>query len=392
MSNYFINRHVGQVSWPETFHYPASTYLPACKEWRHTITFDVFIVSLGTASPERSYSQTECWEALCRAPQFHFLKDDSRGILKKVLLGKNGIERRFLALEKLEDAFQLTPDAQHARFFSNAAGLAASAGRRALEKINLSPESVDALIISTCTGYVCPGLTSHVSELLNLRPDTFCLDLVGQGCGAAMPNLRTAEALLALNRCQTVLSICVEVCSAAMYLDDDPGVLVSACLFGDGAAAVVLRSRPQPGERRIEWKAADSILSAADRDQLRFEQRGGMLRNILTPGVPSLAGKFSAQLFQKMISEAGILKSEITAWILHAAGRNVLAALRRGLGLAAKDLQWSEAVLCNHGNLSSSSVLFVIGTALGGNAPGGYWWMSSFGAGFSCHGALLKVD
>jgi len=116
-----------------------------------------------------------------------------------------------------------------------------------------------------------------------------------------------------------------------------------------------------------------------------------MLRNILARCVPSLAGEFSERLFSKMLAAAGISKNEITSWILHAAGRDVLAALRERLGLVAEDLRWSEAILKEYGNLSSASVLFVLDSALNGGAPGGYWWMSSFGAGFSCHGTLLEV-
>ena len=89
------------------------------------------------------------------------------------------------------------------------------------------------------------------------------LDLVGQGCGAALPNLRAGEALLASGRCRRVLSVCVEVCSAAFYIDDDPGVLVSACLFGDGAGAAVLSNEPNPATRKIKWKHAGTALSAA---------------------------------------------------------------------------------------------------------------------------------
>ena len=81
-------------------------------------------------------------------------------------------------------------------------------------------------------------------------------DLVGQGCAAALPNLMLGNALLAGGGCEHVLSICVEVSSAAMYLDNDPGVLISACLFGDGAGAAVLSRRAgvAAGGRSIEWK------------------------------------------------------------------------------------------------------------------------------------------
>jgi alkylresorcinol/alkylpyrone synthase len=55
-------------------------------------------------------------------------------------------------------------------------------------------------------------------------------------------------------------------------------------------------------------------------------------------------------------------------------------------------VRWSEAVLRENGNMSSPSVLFVLQAALADGMPGGLWWMSSFGAGFSCHGALLEVE
>jgi alkylresorcinol/alkylpyrone synthase len=103
----------------------------------------------------------------------------------------------------------------------------------------------------------------------------FPLDLVGQGCGAALPNLRAAEAILTAGRAKKVLSVCVEVCSAAFYLDDDPGVLISACLFGDGACAAVLANKPQPNRRRVEWKWGSSHLAPDKRDALRFEHKTG---------------------------------------------------------------------------------------------------------------------
>jgi len=78
--------------------------------------------------------------------------------------------------------------------------------------------------------------------------------------------------------------------------------------------------------------------------------------------------------------------------VLHPGGRDVLAALRQQLGLASRDVRWSEAVLQEYGNVSSASVFFVLQAARNDSTPGGYWWMSSFGAGFSCHGALLDVE
>jgi alkylresorcinol/alkylpyrone synthase len=234
-------------------------------------------------------------------------------------------------------------------------------------------------------------LTSYVSERLGLRTDAQLLDLVGQGCGAALPNLRTGEALLAGGRAARVLSVCVEVCSAAFYIDDDPGVLVSACLFGDGAGAAVLSLEPNRAGRNIRWQTARSILSAHERDLLRFEQKDGMLRNILSPAVPELASRHAHELLQATLRDAGVTREQIKAWIWHSGGRDVLLALQERLGLSVEDMRWSAGVLRDFGNVSSPCVYFVLEAALAENAPDGPWWMSSFGAGFSCHGALLEV-
>jgi alkylresorcinol/alkylpyrone synthase len=352
----------------------------------------MFIRGVGTAVPATRYKQSECWEVLQNSEVFTRLASRSRALLRKVLSGTNGIDSRALALSPLTEAFELTPNALHARFANNAPLLAAQAAERALKHANISHEEIDAVLISTCTGYLCPGLTSYVSERLGLRAGVFGLDLVGQGCVAAMPNLRTAEALIASGRARTVLSVCVEVCSAALYFDDDPGVLISACLFGDGAGAAVLSCERGATSRTIEWKDSESLLSPSDRDALKFETRDGMLRNILTMPVPGIAARHSRQVFEQVTERNSLRREQITGWIWHSGGRDVLTALRGEFGFANGELAHTETVLREYGNISSACVYHVLERALANGTPPGWWWMSAFGAGFSCHGALLKAS
>jgi alkylresorcinol/alkylpyrone synthase len=117
-----------------------------------------------------------------------------------------------------------------------------------------------------------------------------------------------------------------------------------------------------------------------------------MLRNILTRPVPDLAAQHAERVLSQVLEKAGLLRDEVTAWIMHAGGRDVLLAMQERLHLDVDDLRWSAAVLRDFGNLSSAFVYFVLHAALRGNAPGGWWWLSSFGAGFSCHGAVLEVE
>jgi alkylresorcinol/alkylpyrone synthase len=352
----------------------------------------VFLNALGTALPPNRYSKAQCWEAFTQSEWFRRLSPRSHLITRTVLQRDNGIDERSLSVDTLDEVFAIDPDTLHRRFATHAPRLATEAAVRALDRAGLSPQDIDAVIVSTCTGYLCPGLSGYVIEGLGLRGTTLAFDLAGQGCAGALPNWQVANALLESGQCEHVLSICVEVSSAAMYLDDDPGVLISACLFGDGAGAAVLSRRAPPDRRRVEFRTSSSLTNPDKRESLRFEHRGGLLRNILTRQVPALAAEHAGKVLNDALSRAGVERKQITGWILHAGGRDVLLAMNERFGLQADELRYSREALRRHGNLSSAFVYFVLDAALADAAPGGWWWMSSFGAGFTCHGGLLAVE
>ncbi len=349
------------------------------------------ILSVATAHPPRRYTKAECLAAFEQSEWFARLDGRAHLIARTVLQRDNGIDARRLAVDTLDEVFTIDADTLSRRFLAHAPPLAAQAGARALAEAALQPAQVDAVVVSTCTGYLCPGLSGHVIERLGLRADALAFDLVGQGCAAALPNLMLGKALLDSRACEHVLSICVEVSSAAMYLDNDPGVLISACLFGDGAGAAVLSRLPGGTGRRVEWKDSASLIEPGQRSALMFEQRGGLLRNILTRGVPGLAADYAQRVLGTVLGRAGLQPADMRAWIMHAGGRDVLLALERRLELQPGDLRYSTAMLREYGNLSSAFVYFALQAALADAAPAGWWWLSSFGAGFSCHGALLEV-
>lgn len=353
----------------------------------------MYLNGIGTATPPTRFTKLDCWEAFRRSEWFERLSGRTRALARAVLLGENGMEARRLAVSSLAEVFRINPDTLHRRFITKAPELAMRAGAAALDDAGIEAHDIDAVVVSTCTGYLCPGLTGYVIERLRLRPDIPAYDLVGQGCAAAVPNMRLGQALIASQPGRSnVLSICVEVSSAAMYLDDDPGVMISACLFGDGAGAAVFSSSPSPGRRRVLWQDSESLLDPAQREALRFDQRGGMLRNVLTRPVPQLAAEYVARVLGTLLRRAGLETAQIGAWIMHAGGRDVLLALQERLQLSPQDLGYSAGVLREYGNLSSAFVYFVLQAALTGGAAGGWWWLGAFGAGFSCHGALLRVD
>src|SRR5258708_11316314 len=130
----------------------------------------MFISGLGTAVPPRSFTQSDCWAALERADRPE-ITPRTRAVLQGILNHDHGIERRSLALETLDESFDLDPDTLHRRFARNAPLLASQAAARALESARLDAREIDAVLVSTCTGYLCPGLTRYVGGTVRLRSD-----------------------------------------------------------------------------------------------------------------------------------------------------------------------------------------------------------------------------
>lgn len=342
----------------------------------------MFLHALATAVPPTSYTQSECLEMALRSSLRERLNRRSMLILQAVLRSEHGIAQRQFAMPSLEHIFDRSSDELNATFRAEAPRLAAEALTRALDHAKLRAGDLDALLVCTCTGYLCPGLTSYVSEQLGLRSNAFLQDLVGLGCGAAIPTLRAASSILSANPSATVACVAVELCSAAFYLDDDPGVIVSACLFGDGAAASLWRSRPG-ADRPWEAFGFDTLHLPIHRDRLRFEQRDGKLRNLLDRSVPELAASAVQQLWEARGERP------VAGVVAHSGGRDVIDALKPVVSPHA--LTATEAVLREHGNMSSPSVLFALEKTLATPPPAdaGDLWLVSFGAGFAAHSCRL---
>ena len=192
----------------------------------------MFLQSLATANPCYHFTQQQTWNHLQEHPEITTLKPRSLSLLEKILTNSSsGIESRQFTEPDLLPVFQKDAQALNHAFEQHAPTLANSALSKALEKSETKPEDIDALFVCTCTGYLCPGPSSHIAEIAGLRPDTYLADLVGLGCGAAIPALRAAHGYLAANPTHKVALIAVEISSAAFYMDNDPGVLISLCLF-----------------------------------------------------------------------------------------------------------------------------------------------------------------
>jgi len=209
------------------------------------ITFEErgHIASVAVATPPYCLHQSKALKILTKYYR-EKLSRRNLEIMRKVF-AHPGIQSRFLAIENPENLISEEPDARIARFTHWAVKLSKEAVISALEKAGLTVNDVGALVVNTCTGYICPGISTYLIEELGLPPDTRVYDLVGSGCGGVIPNLQICEDMLRQNGDRAVVSVSVEICSATFQMDDDPGLIVSNAIFGDGAAAAVLWKEPK---------------------------------------------------------------------------------------------------------------------------------------------------
>ena len=337
--------------------------------------------SIVSAFPAARFSQLEVWDILSQSPALEGLGRRGRRILRSVLSGDSGVATRHFALQP-PGLFALDAQGLNEAFENEAPRLASRALTGALARAGLAPASLDALFLCTCTGYLCPGVTSHVAEALGLRPDAVLHDVTGLGCGAALPTMHAAACFLAAHPEATVAVVAVEVSSAAFFLCDEPGVAVSACLFGDGASASIWRKNGPPGS----WHASrfQSLHLPAEREKIRFVNHAGRLRNKLDRSIPSLAASAVARLFD-------IDRKPPDQIIAHSGGRDVIEALEAAL--PPFRLDETRHVLRHYGNMSSPSVLVALEHRLAGShANDRRLWLTAFGAGFAAYACELDLQ
>ena len=139
----------------------------------------MFLESIVSAVPPHRFTQPECLVALASTPAFAALKPRSRGMMEKILgNGASGIVTRSFCLPEIAPVVGRDAQQLNETFEREAPRLAAAALVPALEKAGIVAADLDALFICTCTGYLCPGVTSHVAELLGLRNTAYLQDLV----------------------------------------------------------------------------------------------------------------------------------------------------------------------------------------------------------------------
>lgn len=337
---------------------------------------EVSILSLATAAPEHVIEQRE---VVALAPKV--LPEFFRQFPGMIEVFNNaGIERR-RAVRPLD--WYLSPHDWRERsevYLEEALKLYETVASGALEQANVKPEDIDLVVTVSTSGVATPSLDAHILKRLGLRPETRRVPIFGLGCAGGVTGLSITSKLIAPG--ETALVVVVELCSLALRTDRDiKEDVVSAALFGDGAAALVLRAGDAgEGLARVNGSAEHTWPDTLDIMGWTFDPVGFGV--VLSRSVPMFVERRMPEMTKTLLARCNVDLSDVARFICHPGGGRVVDALENALGLQRGSLDHERAVLREYGNMSAPTVLFALERVLK-KPPRGVLALSALGPGFT---------
>ncbi len=346
------------------------------------------IAAVRCAFPPNRYAQAELTDLAARV----CLPPDADRRLLDRLHGSARVDFRNLALP-IERSEGLTGfGAANDAFVSTAVELGRESVGAALKAAGLTPGDVDMIMFTSVTGVAAPSIDARLVAELGLRPDVKRLPIFGLGCVAGAAGIARVHDYLRGWPDHVAVLLSVELCSLTVQRgDSSPAGLVASALFGDGSAAVVCRGDGH-GSAGPAVVATRSHLYPDSEHVMGWQVGDGGFRVLLDASVPAVVRQYLADDVHDFLTDHGVTMEEVTAWVCHPGGPKVLEAVSEVLDLPAGALDVTWRSLAANGNLSSSSVLHVMGEKLANRPPEPGTWglLIAMGPGFCSELVLLK--
>lgn len=271
--------------------------------------------------------------------------------------------------------------------------LVVAAARTCLDRAGWSAGEVDHVIFVSSTGHATPTLDAHLINRLEMGATTSRAPIWGLGCAAGAVGLSRACDYCRAFPDRRALVVALECCSLTFMAGDlSKKNLVATSLFADGAAATVVAGDRVTGSGP-EIVATRSHLFPDSYRIMGWDFVADGMQLVLSPKLPAIVRQELRPLVADFLPDHGLGLGDLRHYITHPGGARVVDAYREALQLDGDELQLTEEVLRQHGNVSSVSVLVVLEKWLAGGASreAGPGLLSAFGPGFSAELLLLRV-
>jgi predicted naringenin-chalcone synthase len=344
------------------------------------------IRSTATAVPPYSYDQQTARDAVR-----DWLGERAARFERVLNAFDRGLVGRRASVLPIEEIFRPRSfEAKNRLYMQAAVELGERAVKTCLDDAGLEPSDVDFFISSSCTGFMIPSVDAVIAHRLGMSRSLARLPITQHGCAGGAVALRQAHEHLRAHPDHKVLVLAVEIPTVTFQTGDFTATnIVSASLFGDGAAAVVLTAEGAKNDPHI--LGCDSRMFPDSADLMGFDLTDSGLRIVLSKRIPGEIRAYAPDAITEFLAANGRSLDDIDHFLLHPGGRKIIEGFESAFGLGAGSLDLTRSVLARHGNLSSATVLFILDDFQRGDRgrTGDLGLLVAFGPGFGCESLLL---
>ena len=322
----------------------------------------------------------------------HWMKGQETRFQRKVLklFEGAGVERRYSIMEADEVFLNSSFEEKNNIYVREVIKLAEQSLQKSLKKVDLQPTDIDYIITVSCTGIMIPSVDAYLINNLQMRQDIVRLPVTEMGCVAGVSGIIYAKNFLKANPNKRAAVISVEAPTATFQLEDfSMANIVSAAIFGDGAASVILSSYEQDKGPNVIDEAMYHFYDSIDIMGFKLVNTG--LEMILDKKVPDTISSHFPMIVHPFLERNNLTIEDINHLIFHPGGKKIVNTVEGLFKSFGKNIDDTKEVLKLYGNMSSATVLYVLERFMDGDRKHGEkGLMLSFGPGFSAQRILLE--
>ena len=301
-----------------------------------------------------------------------------------------GVDRRYSIMDPIEVFTNPSFEGRNDIYVAAIKNLGRQCLIKALDKAGWIPTDIDFIITESCTGIMIPSVDAYLINDLKMRQDIVRLPVTEMGCAAGFSGIIYANNFLKANPGKRAAVVAVESPTATFQLEDFSMVnIVSAAIFGDGAACALLSSNEEDRGVKILLEEMYHFYDATD--MMGFKLVNSGLQMILDKNVPQRIADHFPAIVHPFLEKANKNIADVDHLIFHPGGRKIVQIVEELFGSLGKNIDDTKEVLKLYGNMSSATVLYVLERFMDQNLPkGDLGLMLSFGPGFSAQRVLLE--
>ena len=322
----------------------------------------------------------------------HWLVNQDERFIRKVkkIFEGAAVDKRYSIMDPIEVFTQSSFEERNDIYTREVIDLGEKVLIKALKKSNWQAADLDFIITVSCTGIMIPSLDAYLINKLKLRQDIVRLPVTEMGCAAGVSGIIYAKNFLKANPGKRAAVIAVESPAATFQLDDfSMANIVSAAIFGDGAACVLLSSCEEDEGPKILDEAMYHFYD--NEHMMGFKLTNSGLQMVLDIAVPDTIATHFPAIIHPFLEKNNLKIEDLDHLIFHPGGKKIVQTVEALFSDLGKNIDDTKAVLQLYGNMSSATVLYVLERIMDNKPKAGEkGLMLSFGPGFSAQRVLLE--